>query len=35
MPHRNLVSVTVVTYNSGRFIKRCLESVLDQRYLHK
>ena len=26
------VSVTVVTYNSGRFIKRCLESVLDQRY---
>lgn len=25
-----LVSVTVVTYNSGRFIRRCLESVLDQ-----
>jgi GT2 family glycosyltransferase len=24
--------VTVVTYNSGRFIKRCLDSVLDQRY---
>jgi GT2 family glycosyltransferase len=24
--------VTIVTYNSGRFIKRCLESVLDQRY---
>ncbi len=27
-----LVSVTVVTYNSGRFIRRCLESVLDQDY---
>ncbi len=26
------VSVTIVTFNSGRFIKRCLESVLDQRY---
>src|SRR5215471_10970925 len=26
------VSVTLVTYNSGRFIRRCLESVLDQRY---
>lgn len=25
-----LVSVTVVTYNSGRFIRRCLESVLEQ-----
>ncbi|MEZ5356325.1 MAG: glycosyltransferase family 2 protein [Bryobacteraceae bacterium] len=24
------VSVTVVTYNSGRFIRRCLESVLSQ-----
>ena len=27
-----LVSVTVVTYNSGRFIRRCLESVLEQRH---
>ena len=26
------VAVTIVTYNSGRFIKRCLESVLDQQY---
>lgn len=26
------VSVTVVTYNSGRFIKRCLESILAQQY---
>jgi GT2 family glycosyltransferase len=32
MPFRDLVSVTVVTYNSGRFIKRCLESVLEQKY---
>ena len=26
------VAVTIVTFNSGRFIKRCLGSVLDQRY---
>src|SRR5438046_9156932 len=30
--HEELVSITIVTYNSGRFIKRCLESVLAQRY---
>lgn len=29
---KELVSVTLVTYNSGRFIKRCLESVLEQKY---
>jgi glycosyltransferase involved in cell wall biosynthesis len=31
---KDLVSVTLVTYNSGRFIKRCLESVLEQKYPH-
>jgi len=34
-PKNDFVSITLVTYNSGRFIKRCLESVLDQRYPHK
>jgi GT2 family glycosyltransferase len=32
MNHKDLVSVTLVTYNSGRFIRRCLESVLEQKY---
>jgi GT2 family glycosyltransferase len=32
MPLKDSVSVTIVTYNSGRFIRRCLESVLEQDY---
>lgn len=32
MAYTERVSVTLVTYNSGRFIKRCLESVLSQNF---
>jgi len=32
MSHNDVVFVTIVTYNSSRFIKRCLESVLAQNY---
>ncbi len=32
MPRSDFVSITIVTYNSGRFIKRCLESVLEQKW---
>src|SRR6204780_5923735 len=32
MAYNDLVSLPLVPYNSGRFIKRCLESVLEQKY---
>ncbi|MGA2714766.1 MAG: glycosyltransferase family 2 protein [Bryobacteraceae bacterium] len=35
MSRSEFVSITIVTYNSGRFIKRCLESVLEQKYPYK
>ena len=35
MENIDLVSVTIVTYHSGRYIKRCLESILAQKYPSK
>src|SRR5260370_32329437 len=32
MSRNEFVTVTIITYDSGRFIKKCLESVLDQDY---
>ncbi len=32
MAHSEVVSITIVTYNCGRYIARCLESVLNQTY---
>jgi GT2 family glycosyltransferase len=35
MPYNDLVSIAIVTYNSARFIRRCLESVLVQTHPYK
>lgn len=35
MVRHESVAITIVTYNSGRFIRRCLESVLGQQYAAK
>ena len=35
MARNDFVSVTIVTFDSGRFIRRCLESVLEQDYAGK
>ena len=34
MSSREFVSITIVTYNSGRFIRKCLDAVLGQKYPH-
>ncbi|MEZ4223831.1 MAG: FkbM family methyltransferase [Polyangiaceae bacterium] len=34
MPHSELVSVVVPNYNGGRFLRECIESVLEQSYPH-
>jgi GT2 family glycosyltransferase len=34
MSSRDFVSITIVTYNSGRFIRKSLDAVLGQKYPH-